>query len=81
MPADGMSAAGKINRKNKRTSASPNWQLAKKLHHRPVRRNALVAECETRGLTGSPPALERRLIGSPRSGRGNLARWEWPGYE
>jgi hypothetical protein len=41
MPADGMSAAGKINRKNKRTSASPNWQLAKKLHHRPVRRNAL----------------------------------------
>jgi hypothetical protein len=54
MPADGMSAAAKINRKNKRTSASPDWQLT---------REATLSSCALQcvGLTGSPHSLERPL--------------------
>jgi hypothetical protein len=51
MPADGMSAAAKINRKNKRTSASPDWQLAREatLSSCALQCVGQVAECETRG--------------------------------
>jgi hypothetical protein len=59
MPADGMSAAAKINRKNKRTSASPDWQLAKRSYFiglcAAMRRWPNVKPAD---LGGSPPALE-----------------------
>jgi len=50
MPADGMSAAAKINRKNKRTSASPDWQLAREstLSSYALQCVGQVTECETR---------------------------------
>jgi hypothetical protein len=64
MPADGMSAAAKINRKNKPTSASPDWQLAREatLSSCALQCVGQVAELKPAALTGSPPALQHRRM-------------------